>query len=61
MAAFLESRIPFVAIPEVIAAAMDAYDRSSRGPVRTLADVRRVDGWATEFASQRSGRVKSKL
>jgi 1-deoxy-D-xylulose-5-phosphate reductoisomerase len=61
VAAFLDSRIPFIAIPDVICAAMDAYDRSSPLPVRTLADVRRVDGWATEFAAERTGRVKSKL
>jgi 1-deoxy-D-xylulose-5-phosphate reductoisomerase len=59
VAAFLDSRMPFVAIPEVICAAMDAYDLSSPLPVRTLADVRRVDAWATQFASDRTGRVKS--
>jgi 1-deoxy-D-xylulose-5-phosphate reductoisomerase len=61
VAAFLDSRIPFIAIPEVICAAMDAYDRSSPLPVRTLADVRRVDGWATAFASGRTGGVKSRV
>jgi len=59
VAAFLDSRLPFVAIPEIIRAAMDAYDQSSPLPVRTLADVRRVDAWATQFASDRTGRVKS--
>jgi 1-deoxy-D-xylulose-5-phosphate reductoisomerase len=61
VAAFLEFRIPFTAIPEVICAAMDAYDQSTPSPVRTLADVRQVDGWATEFAAERTGGVKSKL
>jgi 1-deoxy-D-xylulose-5-phosphate reductoisomerase len=61
VAAFLDSRIPFIAIPEVICAAMDAYEQSSPQPVRSLADVRRVDGWATEFASNRTGGVKSRF
>jgi 1-deoxy-D-xylulose-5-phosphate reductoisomerase len=61
VAAFLDGRIRFTAIPDVIRAAMDAYEAGSPTGVRTLADVRRVDGWATEFAAQRTGRVKSKV
>ena len=52
VAAFLEGRLPFGAIPEVIGAAMDAHDRNGAGGVRTLRDVRVLDGWAREFAGR---------
>jgi 1-deoxy-D-xylulose-5-phosphate reductoisomerase len=55
VAAFLERRVPFTAIPDVIRAAMDAYELSGPEPVRTLQDVRRVDAWASQFAVQRTG------
>jgi 1-deoxy-D-xylulose-5-phosphate reductoisomerase len=50
VAAFLAGRLGFLAIPDVIAQAMDAY---VPGPVTTLAQVRAVDRWAHEFAQAR--------
>jgi 1-deoxy-D-xylulose-5-phosphate reductoisomerase len=50
VAAFLDRRIGFVEIPGLIEAAMDEYERSASGPIRTLADVRRVERWAAAFA-----------
>jgi 1-deoxy-D-xylulose-5-phosphate reductoisomerase len=47
VAAFLGGHLSFLSIAEVIERAMDA---SRAGTVTTLADVRRVDGWAREFA-----------
>ncbi len=58
VAAFLDRRIGFTAIPEVIRSAMDAYELSGRHPVRTLDDVRRIDAWASRFAADRTGGVK---
>ncbi len=47
VAAFLGGHLSFLSIAEVIERAMDA---NRAGTVTTLADVRRVDGWAREFA-----------
>ena len=52
VAAFLAGRLPFTAIPEVIAGAMDAHDRNGAGPICNLGDVRVIDGWAREFAGR---------
>lgn len=43
VASFLEGRLPFTAIAEVIAATMDAHQAA---PADTLAQVRAVDAWA---------------
>ncbi len=43
VAAFLDERIPFTAIPETIATVMDAHPG---GAVRTLEDVLAADAWA---------------
>ncbi len=59
VAAFLDQRIAFTDIPDVIRRAMDEYERSPAAPIRTLEDVRRVDAWATGFAARRSGGVQS--
>lgn len=48
VASFLEGRLPFTAIPEVIAATMDAHRPA---PADTLAEVRAVDAWAHEYAA----------
>ncbi len=55
VASFLEGRLAFTAIPDVIEATMDAYTTS---PVDTLAAVRAVDAWARGHASElvRAGR-----
>jgi 1-deoxy-D-xylulose-5-phosphate reductoisomerase len=46
VAAFLGGHLSFLSIAEVIERTMDA---NRAGTVTTLADVRRVDGWAREF------------
>lgn len=43
VAAFLEGRLGFTAIAELIARTMD---RHQAGPAETLAEVRRIDAWA---------------
>jgi len=52
VAAFLAGQLPFTAIPEVIAGAMDAHDRNGAGPICNLGDVRVIDRWAREFAGR---------
>jgi 1-deoxy-D-xylulose-5-phosphate reductoisomerase len=47
VAYFLEGRIGFTSIPKVIAAAMDAH---TPAPATTLAEVRKVDAWARDYA-----------
>ena len=61
VAGFLDGRIGFTAIPDVICPAMDAYERNGVTPVRALADIRAVDGWARDFAGRTAGRVQSKV
>jgi 1-deoxy-D-xylulose-5-phosphate reductoisomerase len=61
VAAFLEGRLGFTAIPDLICRAMDAYERHGAMPVRELADVRAIDGWARNFAAGASGGVQSKI
>jgi 1-deoxy-D-xylulose-5-phosphate reductoisomerase len=48
VAAFLDGRLPFTAIPDVICAAMDAH---TAAPVDTLPAVRAVDAWARAHAA----------
>ncbi len=60
VAAFLDSRLAFTAIPEVIASAMDRYDAERPGTVRGLDDVRAVDRWARTIAAESTGKVQSK-
>jgi 1-deoxy-D-xylulose-5-phosphate reductoisomerase len=45
--AFLEGRLGFNAIADLIAATMDAH---VSGPAETLADIRRIDAWARSRA-----------
>ena len=61
VAAFLDRRIGFTAIAQVIRDAMDAYEREGQSRIRALDDVRRIDSWAREFAVRRTGEVKSKI
>ncbi|HXG88339.1 MAG TPA: 1-deoxy-D-xylulose-5-phosphate reductoisomerase [Vicinamibacterales bacterium] len=49
VASFLEGRLGFTAIATVISEAMDAHAPS---PTDTLDAVRRVDGWAREYAAE---------
>jgi 1-deoxy-D-xylulose-5-phosphate reductoisomerase len=46
VSAFLDGRLPFTAIPEVIARAMDAFEKTHASPIEGLDDVREVDEWA---------------
>jgi 1-deoxy-D-xylulose 5-phosphate reductoisomerase len=50
VAAFLQSRIAFTSIPEVIRQSMEEYDRHGSMPVRGLDDVRAIDLWSRDFA-----------
>ena len=59
--AFLESRVPFTSIPEVIRESMDGYERNGMARISGLDDVRVVDRWAREFAAGSVSRVKSKV
>jgi 1-deoxy-D-xylulose-5-phosphate reductoisomerase len=61
VAAFLEGRIRFTAIADLIRSAMDAYERHGAAQVRDLRDVRAIDGWARDFAAAASGGVQSKI
>src|SRR5205823_3134699 len=49
VARFLKGRIAFTAIAHVIESTMDAHRPAE---VRTLAEVRAVDGWAREYARE---------
>ena len=46
--------LPFTAIPEVIAAAMDGYENAPRRDLRTIDDVRAVDAETRRFAEGHS-------
>ena len=61
VAAFLDGRIGFPAIGELIGRAMDTYEREGAKPVQNLGDVRAIDGWAREFTEDESRRVKSNV
>jgi 1-deoxy-D-xylulose-5-phosphate reductoisomerase len=61
VAAFLDGRIAFTAIPELIRRAMDTYEENGATAVRELADVRAIDRWARGFAAKAAGRVQSKV
>lgn len=60
VAAFLEERLSFTAIAEVIRQTMDAHDEGNGAArVETLADVRLIDGWARAFAARTATGVQS--
>jgi 1-deoxy-D-xylulose-5-phosphate reductoisomerase len=56
--AFAAGRVPFAAIPAVIARAMDDADRHV-GPPETLEDVRAIDQWARGFSAETLGTLTS--
>jgi 1-deoxy-D-xylulose-5-phosphate reductoisomerase len=58
VAAFLDHRLGFTSIPDVIDRAMAAYERDAVCPIRTLDDVRALDQWAREFAAGSIGEVQ---
>ena len=57
VAAFLDAKLAFTAIPDLIAATMDHYETTARRDVRTLADVREIDDRARRFAAGWTTRV----
>jgi 1-deoxy-D-xylulose-5-phosphate reductoisomerase len=61
VAAFLDERLGFTGIPDLIRVSMDAYEGRGAVPVCTLADVRQVDSWARDFATRSIGGVQSKV
>ena len=61
VSAFLDRRIGLTAIPELIGRAMDAYEAAAPAAIRGLADVRKVDRWAREFAEAGASTVKSRV
>jgi len=52
VSAFLEERLGFSDIPDVIRQSMDAYEQNGAAHVSGLADVRTIDRWAREYATQ---------
>ena len=50
VAAFLQSRLSFTSIPDVIGQSMEAYERSGPATISGLNDVRTVDQWARDYA-----------
>ena len=60
VAAFLNGRLPFTGIADVIRHTMDAYEMDGTRPVETLANVRTIDGWAREHSAKAAGGVQSR-
>ena len=58
VARFLEGRIAFTAIPQIIEGAMDAHRPAE---VATLAEVRTVDAWAREYSLELARAVELKV
>lgn len=58
--AFLQSRIPFAAIPELIDEAMEHAESRPMGSADSLDGVREVDEWARSFSTDAVRRVESK-
>ena len=52
VAAFLDQRLGFTGIPDIIRLAMDAFERNGAAPVTGLDDVRAIDRWAHDFATR---------
>jgi 1-deoxy-D-xylulose-5-phosphate reductoisomerase len=61
VAGFLDGRLGFLGIPELIEKAMEGYERNGAVPIRALSDVRAVDEWAREFATASTGRLQSEV
>jgi 1-deoxy-D-xylulose-5-phosphate reductoisomerase len=60
VAAFLDGRLPFIGIADVIRKSLDTYEADGTRPVATVADVRAIDAWARQFSEQAAGRVQSR-
>jgi 1-deoxy-D-xylulose-5-phosphate reductoisomerase len=61
VAAFLDGRLPFPGITELIQSALDAYEQAGVRPVHTLADVRGIDAWARDYSARPDSRVQSRV
>jgi len=61
VAAFLQGRVGFTAIGDLICRGMDAYEQQGVRPVRGLDDVRAIDRWARDVTAVAAGRVQSKV
>jgi 1-deoxy-D-xylulose-5-phosphate reductoisomerase len=61
VAAFLDGRLSFPAIADVIARAMDEHDRRGGYTIRDLNDVRVIDTWARDFAARSAAGVQSRI
>jgi 1-deoxy-D-xylulose-5-phosphate reductoisomerase len=61
VAAFLEGRVGFTTIADLIRQAMDAYEKNGAFSISGLSDVRAVDQWAREFCDRAMGGLQSKL
>ena len=59
VAAFLDGRLPFTGIGELIRRAMDSYEQSGARAVEALEDVRAIDRWARDFAALETPAVQS--
>jgi 1-deoxy-D-xylulose-5-phosphate reductoisomerase len=59
VSAFLEGRLGFMAIPDLIRQAMDAFERNGAVQVNGLAEVRQIDGWARDFATQTTSGLRT--
>jgi len=57
--AFLEKRLSFTAIGDVIRDSMDAFERHGTRRIDGLDDVRQIDSWARTFAARVTSGVKS--
>jgi 1-deoxy-D-xylulose-5-phosphate reductoisomerase len=55
---FLEGRVGFTSIPEIIAQTMDAHPPE---PAASLAEVRRVDAWARSHAAELARELESRV
>jgi 1-deoxy-D-xylulose-5-phosphate reductoisomerase len=61
VAAFLDGRLPFPGITELIRRSLDAYEEEGVRAVETLGDVRGIDAWARDYADRSAGRVQSRV
>ena len=61
VARFLEMRLPFTGIAEVIEESIEEYETKGATAIHGLDDVRAVDRWAREFAGARAGKLQSNL
>ena len=59
VSAFLEQRISFPGIAGLIRLTMDEYERSGASEVEGLAEVRRIDDWARDFATRAAAGLQS--